>query len=65
MTKLNNYLVNFPVPKGMTATKISCKEFLDILEDGIPFQWKLELEKESFNSSSATLKEFFDVYIQQ
>eukprot|EP00957_Ditylum_brightwellii_P125860 9594213-Ditylum_brightwellii.AAC.1 len=41
MIKLNDYLVNFPVPEGMTTTKISHKEFFDILEDGILYQWKL------------------------
>eukprot|EP00957_Ditylum_brightwellii_P003628 274512-Ditylum_brightwellii.AAC.1 len=26
---------SFPVPDRVTATKISCKEFVDVLEDGI------------------------------
>eukprot|EP00957_Ditylum_brightwellii_P114077 8697930-Ditylum_brightwellii.AAC.1 len=63
MIKLNGYLVHFPVPDGVTATKISCTEFVDILEDGIPYQWKLEFEKESFDSSSSMLKEFLDVCV--
>eukprot|EP00957_Ditylum_brightwellii_P125259 9548329-Ditylum_brightwellii.AAC.1 len=46
MIKLNNYLVQFPVPDRVTTTEISCKEFVDILEDGIPYQWKLEFKKE-------------------
>eukprot|EP00957_Ditylum_brightwellii_P107311 8188080-Ditylum_brightwellii.AAC.1 len=36
----------FPVPDRVTATKIYHKEFIDVLEDGIPYQWKLEFEKE-------------------
>eukprot|EP00957_Ditylum_brightwellii_P161540 12299753-Ditylum_brightwellii.AAC.1 len=63
MIKLNDYLVDFPVPEGMITTKISCKEVVDILEDGIPYQWKLQFEKEVFNSSSSTLKKFLDVCI--
>eukprot|EP00957_Ditylum_brightwellii_P202802 15331865-Ditylum_brightwellii.AAC.1 len=45
-TSLNDYLVHFLVPDGVTATKISHAEFVDVLEDGIPYQWKLEFEKE-------------------
>eukprot|EP00957_Ditylum_brightwellii_P177389 13511888-Ditylum_brightwellii.AAC.1 len=61
MIKLNDYLVHFPVPDGVTATKISCKEFIDILEDGIPYQWKLEFKKEGFDLSSSTFKEFLNI----
>eukprot|EP00957_Ditylum_brightwellii_P055049 4172692-Ditylum_brightwellii.AAC.1 len=46
MIKLNNYLESFPVPDRVTAEKISREEFVDVLEDGIPYQWKLEFEKE-------------------
>eukprot|EP00957_Ditylum_brightwellii_P048563 3685096-Ditylum_brightwellii.AAC.1 len=31
MIKLNDYLVHFPVLDGVTATKISCEEFIDVL----------------------------------
>eukprot|EP00957_Ditylum_brightwellii_P119610 9125983-Ditylum_brightwellii.AAC.1 len=60
MIKLNNYLESFPVPDGVTATKIAQEEFIDVLEDRVPYQWKLEFKKESFDSSSLTLKEFLD-----
>eukprot|EP00957_Ditylum_brightwellii_P057094 4326975-Ditylum_brightwellii.AAC.1 len=60
MIKLNDYLVHFPVPDRVTDTKISHEEFVDVLEDGIPYKWKLEFEKEGFNLSSSTLKEFLD-----
>eukprot|EP00957_Ditylum_brightwellii_P081981 6233852-Ditylum_brightwellii.AAC.1 len=63
MIKLNDYLVHFLVPDGVTATKISCEEFIDILEDGILYQWKLEFEKEGFNLSSSMLKEFLEVCV--
>eukprot|EP00957_Ditylum_brightwellii_P080194 6099330-Ditylum_brightwellii.AAC.1 len=46
MIKINDYLVHFPVPDGMTTTRVSCEEFIDILENGIPYQWKLEFKKE-------------------
>eukprot|EP00957_Ditylum_brightwellii_P206284 15347693-Ditylum_brightwellii.AAC.1 len=46
MIKLKDYLVHFPVLGRVTAMKISHKEFVDILEDGILYQWKLEFEKE-------------------
>eukprot|EP00957_Ditylum_brightwellii_P165114 12571421-Ditylum_brightwellii.AAC.1 len=51
----------------MTATKISCEEFVDVLEDGIPYQWKLEFKKDRLGSSSSTLKEFLDmcVYLEE
>eukprot|EP00957_Ditylum_brightwellii_P200094 15253391-Ditylum_brightwellii.AAC.1 len=61
MFKLNDYLVHFPVPDGVTATKISLEEFVDVLEDRIPYQWKLEFKKEGFDSSPSTLKEFLGV----
>eukprot|EP00957_Ditylum_brightwellii_P027529 2081313-Ditylum_brightwellii.AAC.1 len=63
MIKLNDYLVHFPVPYGVTPTKISHEEFVDILEDRIPYQWKLEFEKVGFDSSSAMLKQFLDVCV--
>eukprot|EP00957_Ditylum_brightwellii_P097381 7417065-Ditylum_brightwellii.AAC.1 len=63
MIKLNDYLVHFPIPDRATATKISCKEFVDILEDGILYQWKLEFKKEGFNLRSSMLKEFLDVCV--
>eukprot|EP00957_Ditylum_brightwellii_P075639 5748357-Ditylum_brightwellii.AAC.1 len=44
--KLNDYLEKFPVPDGVTAEKISREEFVDLLEDGVPYQWKMEFEKE-------------------
>eukprot|EP00957_Ditylum_brightwellii_P141501 10779301-Ditylum_brightwellii.AAC.1 len=62
--KLNDYLVHFPVPDGVTATKISCKDFVDVLEDRIPYQWKLEFKKEGFDSSFSRLKEFLDVCVR-
>eukprot|EP00957_Ditylum_brightwellii_P117884 8992041-Ditylum_brightwellii.AAC.1 len=61
--KLNDYLVHFPALDRVTATKISCEEFVDVLEDRISCQWKLEFEKEGFDLSSAMLKEFLDVCI--
>eukprot|EP00957_Ditylum_brightwellii_P181174 13800270-Ditylum_brightwellii.AAC.1 len=63
MIKLNDYLTHFLVPDRVIATKISCKEFIDILGDKIPYQWKLEFEKEGFDRSSSTLKEFLDVCV--
>eukprot|EP00957_Ditylum_brightwellii_P067965 5160159-Ditylum_brightwellii.AAC.1 len=38
MIKLNDYLEKFPVPDRVTAKEISREEFVDLLEDGIPFQ---------------------------
>eukprot|EP00957_Ditylum_brightwellii_P017317 1303950-Ditylum_brightwellii.AAC.1 len=60
MIKLNYYLEFFPVPDGVTATKIAHEEFFDVLEGGVPYQWKLEFKKEGFDSSSSMLKEFLD-----
>eukprot|EP00957_Ditylum_brightwellii_P078546 5972307-Ditylum_brightwellii.AAC.1 len=63
MIKLHDYLAHFPVPDGVTATKISYKEFVDILEDGILYQWKLEFKKEGFDLSFSTLKEFLSMCV--
>eukprot|EP00957_Ditylum_brightwellii_P196447 14967921-Ditylum_brightwellii.AAC.1 len=63
MIKQNEYLVQFPVTDGVTATNISCQKFVDVLEDGILYQWKLEFKKEGFDLSSSTLKEFLDMYV--
>eukprot|EP00957_Ditylum_brightwellii_P163869 12475296-Ditylum_brightwellii.AAC.1 len=30
-----------PVPDGITTTKIGREEFIDVLENGVPYQWKL------------------------
>eukprot|EP00957_Ditylum_brightwellii_P147883 11260733-Ditylum_brightwellii.AAC.1 len=56
----NHKKMHLPVPDGVTATKISCNEFVDVLEDEISYQWKLEFKKEGFDLSSSTLKEFLD-----
>eukprot|EP00957_Ditylum_brightwellii_P197957 15080850-Ditylum_brightwellii.AAC.1 len=63
MIKLNDYLVHFPVPDGVTVTKISCKEFIDILEDRILYQWKIEFKEEGFDSSSSTFKKFLGIHV--
>eukprot|EP00957_Ditylum_brightwellii_P047924 3639510-Ditylum_brightwellii.AAC.1 len=39
-------ILPFPVTDGVTATKISCEEFVDDLEERILYQWKLEFKKE-------------------
>eukprot|EP00957_Ditylum_brightwellii_P067399 5116490-Ditylum_brightwellii.AAC.1 len=64
MIKLNDYLVHFQVPDRVTATKIACKEFINVLEDGVPYQWKLEFGKEGFDSSFSRLKEFLGVCVR-
>eukprot|EP00957_Ditylum_brightwellii_P188558 14354864-Ditylum_brightwellii.AAC.1 len=63
MIKLNAYLVHFSVPDKVTATKIAHKEFVDMLDNGVPYQWKLEFEKEGFDLSSSTPKEFLDMCV--
>eukprot|EP00957_Ditylum_brightwellii_P038815 2933650-Ditylum_brightwellii.AAC.1 len=60
MIKLNDFLEFFPVPDGVTTTKIPREEFVSVLEGGVPYQWKLEFKKEGFDLSSSTLKEFLD-----
>eukprot|EP00957_Ditylum_brightwellii_P078127 5939733-Ditylum_brightwellii.AAC.1 len=44
--KYTQNILHFPVPDRVTATKISCKEFVDVIEDRILNQQKLEFEKE-------------------
>eukprot|EP00957_Ditylum_brightwellii_P126511 9642827-Ditylum_brightwellii.AAC.1 len=63
MIKLNDYLVHFPVPVRVTATKISHEEFVGVLEDGILYQWKLEFKKEGFGLRFSMLKEFLDMCV--
>eukprot|EP00957_Ditylum_brightwellii_P170523 12980174-Ditylum_brightwellii.AAC.1 len=60
MIKLNNYLEFFLVLDRVTATKIAREEIVDVLEDGVLYQWKLDFKKEGFDLSSSTLKEFLD-----
>eukprot|EP00957_Ditylum_brightwellii_P133284 10163083-Ditylum_brightwellii.AAC.1 len=60
---LNDYLVHFSVSGGVTGTKISSKEFIDVLEDRLSYQWKLEFKKEDHYLSSSTLKEFLGVCV--
>eukprot|EP00957_Ditylum_brightwellii_P047634 3618581-Ditylum_brightwellii.AAC.1 len=61
MIKLNDYLAHFLVSDRVEATKISCKEFVDILEDETLYQWKLEFKKGGFDLSSSTHKELLDM----
>eukprot|EP00957_Ditylum_brightwellii_P090807 6914687-Ditylum_brightwellii.AAC.1 len=35
-----------------------------MLEDRVPYQWKLEFEKEGIDLSSSTLKESLDMYVR-
>eukprot|EP00957_Ditylum_brightwellii_P071687 5449925-Ditylum_brightwellii.AAC.1 len=51
MIKLNDYLELFPIPDSITATKIAREEFINVLEDGVPYH-------------SFTLKEFLDVCVR-
>eukprot|EP00957_Ditylum_brightwellii_P183297 13962162-Ditylum_brightwellii.AAC.1 len=44
--------------------KIACKKFVNVLEDGVLYQWKMDFEKEGFDSSSSTLKEFLDMCVR-
>eukprot|EP00957_Ditylum_brightwellii_P059160 4489039-Ditylum_brightwellii.AAC.1 len=61
MIKLNDYLVNFHMLEGVDATQFLQEEFVDILEDRILIQWKMEFKKEGFDLNSVTLKEFLNV----
>eukprot|EP00957_Ditylum_brightwellii_P130593 9961692-Ditylum_brightwellii.AAC.1 len=64
MIKLNDYLEFFPVLDGVSTTKIAHEEFINVLEDGVLYHWNLEFEKEGFDSSSSTLKDFLGVCIR-
>eukprot|EP00957_Ditylum_brightwellii_P035597 2698302-Ditylum_brightwellii.AAC.1 len=64
MIKLNDYVEFFPVPNGITTTKVAREEFVNVLEDRVLYQWRLEFEKEGFDSISSTLKEFLDICIR-
>eukprot|EP00957_Ditylum_brightwellii_P155419 11830580-Ditylum_brightwellii.AAC.1 len=56
-------ILHFPALDRVIATKISCKEFVDILEVRILYQWKLEFKKEGFDLSSSMLKVFLDMCV--
>eukprot|EP00957_Ditylum_brightwellii_P132999 10141265-Ditylum_brightwellii.AAC.1 len=64
MIKINNYLKFIPVPDSITATKIAREEFVNVLEDEVPYQWKLEFEKKGFDSSSSMLKAFLNLSVR-
>eukprot|EP00957_Ditylum_brightwellii_P029940 2266144-Ditylum_brightwellii.AAC.1 len=57
-----NKEVSQEVKDGPAFTKCLAA-YVDILEDRIPYQWKLEFEKKGLYSSSSTLKEFLDVCV--
>eukprot|EP00957_Ditylum_brightwellii_P097203 7403160-Ditylum_brightwellii.AAC.1 len=56
--KVNNYLMEFPTPVGVEAKKMDLEEILEVLEHGIPTLWNFQMDKEGFNESSSTIKEF-------
>eukprot|EP00957_Ditylum_brightwellii_P164606 12532911-Ditylum_brightwellii.AAC.1 len=58
VTKLNNYLTEFPMLTRVEAKKMDQEEILEVLENGIPTSWKFQIDKKGFNASSSTVKEF-------
>eukprot|EP00957_Ditylum_brightwellii_P105288 8026230-Ditylum_brightwellii.AAC.1 len=58
VVKLNNYLMEFPIPTGVEAKKLEQEELLEVLENGIPTLWRFQMDKEGFDVSSSTFKEF-------
>eukprot|EP00957_Ditylum_brightwellii_P039096 2955385-Ditylum_brightwellii.AAC.1 len=56
--KLNNYLTEFPTPMGVKAKKLDQEELLEVLGNRIPTLWKFQMDKEGFNASSSTFKDF-------
>eukprot|EP00957_Ditylum_brightwellii_P212028 15366878-Ditylum_brightwellii.AAC.1 len=55
---LKNYIMEFPMPAGVEARKMDQEEILEVLENRIPISWKFQIDKEGFNASSSTIKEF-------
>eukprot|EP00957_Ditylum_brightwellii_P103476 7884518-Ditylum_brightwellii.AAC.1 len=64
VVKLNNYLTEFPTPTGVEAKKLEPKELLEVLENRIPTTWKFQMDKEGFDASSSTLKDFMETCIR-
>eukprot|EP00957_Ditylum_brightwellii_P067199 5100291-Ditylum_brightwellii.AAC.1 len=58
VTELNNYLTESPAPARFKARKLEQEELLEVLENRIPTSWIFQIDKEGFNASSSTLKDF-------
>eukprot|EP00957_Ditylum_brightwellii_P040042 3030333-Ditylum_brightwellii.AAC.2 len=58
VVKLNDYLTEFPMPMGVKAKKLEQEELLEVLENRIPTSWTFQTDKEGFDASSSTLKDF-------
>eukprot|EP00957_Ditylum_brightwellii_P023735 1790726-Ditylum_brightwellii.AAC.1 len=63
VVKLNNYLMEFSTTTGIEIRKLEMEEILEVLENGIPTSWKFQMDKECFEASSSTLKEFMETCV--
>eukprot|EP00957_Ditylum_brightwellii_P014942 1126262-Ditylum_brightwellii.AAC.1 len=51
VTKLNNYLTEFPSPPRVELRKMDWEEILEVLENGFPMLWKFQMDKEPYKQS--------------
>eukprot|EP00957_Ditylum_brightwellii_P171317 13041522-Ditylum_brightwellii.AAC.1 len=58
VVKLNNHLAELPMPARVEAKKLEQEELLEVLENKIPTSWNFQIDKEGFDASSSTLKDF-------
>eukprot|EP00957_Ditylum_brightwellii_P197088 15014938-Ditylum_brightwellii.AAC.1 len=63
VVNLNNYLTDFLTPMGVKARKLEQEELLGVLENRIPTSWTFQMDKEDFDASSSTLKEFTEICV--
>eukprot|EP00957_Ditylum_brightwellii_P102362 7802372-Ditylum_brightwellii.AAC.1 len=58
MVELNAYLDKLPVPEGVTAMKLSWKKLVNVLDDGVLLQWKLDFKSNVLTQALPPLKSF-------
>eukprot|EP00957_Ditylum_brightwellii_P102122 7784768-Ditylum_brightwellii.AAC.1 len=63
VVKLNNYLMEFHTSTGVEARKLEPDKILEVVENGIPTTWNFKIDKEGFDVSSRTLKDFMETCV--
>ena len=58
--KLNEYLKEFPTVKGIKETKLQESDIMEILEYGVPAQYRREFTVQGFDPLTQGLKKFLE-----
>eukprot|EP00957_Ditylum_brightwellii_P070270 5337974-Ditylum_brightwellii.AAC.1 len=55
--------MEFPMPAGIAAKKLEDEKILEVLENRISTSWKFQMDKEGFDMSSSTIKQFTETCV--